>query len=74
LPTVSDFVRVVPRAVEVSNRTVPGTARRAERAPACSSLPAIEGLNKDIVRSDIVQARGIRRLDVVAGLRSSSLT
>ena len=55
---VSDFVRVVPRAVVASNRTVPGTVRRAEGAPDRSSRPAIEGRSSDILRSDPVQTGG----------------
>jgi hypothetical protein len=38
----------VPKAV-LSKRTVAGTTRRVDGAPALSSLPAIEGRRSDIV-------------------------
>lgn len=46
---LSDVVSVVPRAVRVSNRWDPGTAR-SNGVPALSSLPPIEGRNNDIVK------------------------
>lgn len=47
---LSDVVRGVPRAVCESNRLEPGIVRKDGEVPARSSLPAIEGRSKDIVK------------------------
>ena len=43
-------MRGVPAAVWLSHRTVAGTIRLVAGTPDLSSLPAIEGRSKDIVR------------------------